>query len=471
LAAALRHGLGVQPEDRVALLGYNHPDTIAFVFACARLGAILVPLNWRLALPEHRSLLADCAPKVILVAHEFAEHVEPMRDDIRGPTFVLLRGECDGWLCLQALLEEQRRVDSTDVNGEYTSPLLICYTSGATGKPKGAVLTQNAVFWNAVNSTHMHDLTSEAHILTTLPLFHVGGMNIQTLPALHAGATVTLHARFDPAATLTALGSGQITLTVLVPTQMKALAKHPLWQETSLDSLRAVTTGSTTVSASVIEPFHSRDVPVIQVYGSTETAPIALFLSREASRRKVGSTGKSALHCEVRLVDTSGRDVTNGAPGEILVRGPNVMSHYWNAPQSTAEALRDGWFHTGDIGHRDAEGFFYVDDRKKDVIISGSENIYPAELENILAECGMITEAAVVGRADESWGEVTVAVVVSEVGSGLTKGKVLDLLQNRVARYKLPRDVIFVDKLPRNAMGKIDKEALRALVGSHAARF
>jgi fatty-acyl-CoA synthase len=310
----------------------------------------------------------------------------------------------------------------------------------------------------------MHDLTGDDHVLTTIPLFHVGGMNIQTLPALHAGATVTLHPRFDPAATLRAIARDRPTLTVLVPAQMLALFDLAEWESADLSSLRFVTTGSTIVPVPLIERLHERGVKVIQIYGSTETAPVVVYQTLADSERKLGSTGRAGLHSEMRLVDDAGVEVGPGERGEVLISGPQVMREYWGDPAATREALRDGWFHSGDIGHLDADGWLYVDERKKDVIISGSENIYPAELEAVLAACDAIAESAVVARPDGKWGEVPVAAVVARDTRGLDRGDVLALFEGRIARFKHPRDVVFLTALPRNAMGKVQKFRLREIV-------
>jgi fatty-acyl-CoA synthase len=343
------------------------------------------------------------------------------------------------------------------------SPVLLCYTSGSTGQPKGVVLTQDALLANAFNSTHKHDLTSRDVVLTTLPLFHVGGLNIQTLPALHAGATVVLHPRFEPRAVIESLEQDGITLTVLVPAQLELLGRDPRWREADLSRLRAITTGSTIIGEAFVRKDLQRGIPLLQVYGATETSPIAVYQRIADAPAHPGSIGKPALHCELRIADERGFDVAPGASGEILVRGANVMSGYWNKPRETSEALAGGWYRTGDVAHADAGGWLYVDGRCRDVIISGGENIYPAEIENLLAECAGIAEVAVVGRTDERWGEAVVAIVVAAVGANLTADAVVRMLEGRVARYKFPRDVVFVESLPRTALGKVKREELRRL--------
>ncbi|MCP3687670.1 MAG: long-chain fatty acid--CoA ligase [Gammaproteobacteria bacterium] len=306
-------------------------------------------------------------------------------------------------------------------------------------------------------------MTSSDRILSTLPLFHVGGLNIQTLAALHSGATIYLHAGFDPSTILHELEKQAINLVVLVPAQLLAMLDLPSWRQANLSSLRSITTGSTLVPKSLIETICRRGIPLIQVYGSTETAPIAAYLKAEDAALHIGSTGKAALHCDIRLVDAKNQDVYPGNSGEILVQGPNVMTGYWNAAAETAATLQDGWFYSGDIGHMDEDGYLYVDGRIKDMIISGGENIYPGELENLLMQHNSITEAAVVGRPDARWGEVPVAVVVSSDAT-LQATDVYALFENQLGRYKHPRDVLFIDSLPRNTMGKVQKQEIINMV-------
>ena len=418
--------------DRVAWLGYNCPEMLVLLFALARLGAILVPLNWRLTAAEHRTILADCSPKWLFGGLDFEVHAK----DLGIP------------------LGRFEYKEQFEPNGSDADDVLIVYTSGTTGKPKGAVLTQSALLWNGFNSIHAHDFTQQDHVLTALPMFHVGGLNNQTLPALMAGASVTLHKRFDPGLWLADVAKRRPTVSLLVPATMQAVVSHADWARTDLSSLKMLNAGSMVVPDSLIRAFHARGVPVGQIYGCTETAPIALVLLKEDAIRKLGSTGKAALHCEVKLVD-----------GEIWVRGPNVMRGYWNDPAATAAALTpDGWFRTGDLARTDEDGYYWVIGRSKDVVISGGENIYPAELENVLADCPQIAEAAVIGAEDAKWGEVALAFVVRSRESSISEADVLALFAGRLARFKHPRRVVFVDSLPKNAMGKVQKFELKRLV-------
>jgi fatty-acyl-CoA synthase len=457
LAARLDIGRG----DRVAYLGANHPNMLVLLFALARLGAMLVPLNFRLAAQEHLQVLEDAGPRAVLVEAVFTGHCEPLRAALPGALWLAMHQAPPGW---RDWAEVAAGGPTVRPEGDDALPVLVVYTSGTTGRPKGAVHTQASIIWNAVNATHLHDMIRSDHVLSSLPLFHVGGLNIQTLPALHAGAAVTLHPRFDPGAWLQDVGRRRPTLSVLVPATMRAVVDHPEWPRTDLSSLRLLITGSSPVPEMLITAFHERGVPVGQVYGSTETGPISIYLRREDAFRRIGYAGKAAVHCEVRLVGGDGHDVPRGAVGEIWVKGLNVMQGYWNDPDNSA--FQGGWFKTGDLGYQDAEGFYRVVGRSKDVIISGGENIYPAELENLLAECPEIAEAAVVGADDPKWGEVAVAVIVRRPGSTLDEAGVRKLFEGRVARFKHPRRIVFAEALPRNVMGKVQKSELKKAVSA-----
>ena len=455
---------GLTRGNCAAYLGVNSPEMLALLFACARLGILFMPLNWRLAGPEHRQMLEHCPPSLLFVEPQFIGQIEACRATLPPLTAIAFGQAQPGWISYDDFLARAAGPAPHDPALDPAMPLLICYTSGSTGKPKGVLLSQDALAWNAANCTDMHDLTAEDRILTTLPLFHVGGLNNLTTPALQMGCTVVLHPKFDAEACIDAIERERITLTVLVPAQLDMMMASPRWQSADFSSLRMITTGSTIVPARIIRAVHARGVPMVQIYGATETCPIAACLKAADAEHKAGSTGKAAAHCELRIVDDCGEDVAQGVTGEILVRGPNVMSGYWKAPQETAAALVDGWFHSGDMGHLDAEAYLYVDGRRKEMIISGGENIYPAEIENLLAECQDIAEASVIGRPDERWGEIVVAVVAPKSGHTLTPASVLQLLEGRIARYKHPKEVVFVGELPKTALGKVRKEDLRQMV-------
>ncbi len=433
---------GVQAGDRVAWRGLNDPAQLVVLFALARLGAILLPLNYRLAEAEIAAILVHSGASLVVDAAVFPVNFQA------GARGVALAGT------------------GPRLTGTSASPVLLVYTSGTTGKPKGALHTQGGLIANCIISADAHAITSDDHVLTVLPLFHVGGLCIQTLPALYAGATVTLHSRFDAGAWLADVRARRPSMSVLVPATLRAVIDHPNFANTDLSSLRLLNAGSSTIPASQIETFHARGVPVCQVYGATETGPVSIYLKREDAMQQEGSAGRAGLHVDVRLVDVNadapGQDVAPGSVGEIWIRAPNVMCRYWNDP--VHPAFEDGWFHTGDLARCDEDGFYWVVGRSKDMIISGGENIYPAEIENVLADCPLILEAAVIGQPDEKWGEVAVAVVVRNLGASLDEASVMRLFDGKLARFKHPRRVLFVDSLPRTALGKVQKSELAGRV-------
>nr|WP_314075574.1 AMP-binding protein [uncultured Roseococcus sp.] len=413
---ALRQA-GAERGDRIGWIGLNDPAMLATLFACEHLGLTLVPLNWRLAAEELQWIAADAGLRLVR----------------QGP-------------------ESGAVVPRPAPSAARCEALLIGYTSGTTGRPKGAMLSAAALRANAENARRLFELTPTDHVLTVLPLFHVGGLNIQTVPALLAGARVTLLPKFEPDAFFDAVEALRPSLTLLVPAVMAALMGHPRWAGADLSSLRAIGAGSSEVPTALIEAFHQRGIPVQQVYGMTETCPIAIAQTRAEALAAPGSIGRAAPLCEARI----------GAAGEIEIRGPNLMSGYWQREAETAEVLRDGWFRTGDAGQQDSEGRFWFTDRLKRVIISGGENIYPAELERVLREVPGLCDCAVLGRPDPRWGEVPVAVVVATVE--FDEVAMAAHFERRLARFKHPRGVIRVAELPKTALGKVQVEKLRALV-------
>ncbi|OOG37844.1 class I adenylate-forming enzyme family protein [Polaromonas sp. A23] len=438
---------GVQPGDRVAWLGFNDPAMLVLLFALSRVGAILLPLNHRLAAPEHAAILEHAGVSLLVSDSGYADAAAALATT-QGCRLLPAAG----------LATEHAGSSTAQLSGDYASPVLLVYTSGTTGKPKGALHTQSGLIWNCVISAHAHELTQADHVLSVLPMFHVGGLCIQTLPALHAGATVTLHARFDAAAWLADVAGRRPALSLMVPATLRAVLDHADFAEADLSSLRFLAAGSSTIPTSMIAAMHARGVPVGQVYGATETGPVSIYLRRADAMQHVGSAGKAGLHVEVKLVNTLGETVAPGEVGEIRVRAPNVMCAYWADTDNLAFA--EGWFHTGDLARCDEAGFYEVVGRSKDMIISGGENIYPAEIENLLADCPEILEAAVVGQPDARWGEVVVAVVVRKPGSGLDAAGVQQLFEGRLARFKHPKRVLFCDALPKTALGKVQKAGL-----------
>jgi fatty-acyl-CoA synthase len=455
VTAHLQSTWGVQSGDRVAWLGLNHELQLVTLVACARLGAVFLPLNFRLAVPELQQVMSDAQPRLLV-------HDSPHANSAQALNAEGLRHIHHDSLITQA---SPRNLPLPDVHSEF--PLLLVYTSGTTGVPKGAVHTQAALLANARASAWAHDFVPGDKVLSTLPMFHVGGLCIQTLPALLAGVEVVLHPRFDPSAWLDEMDTSRPTLSLLVPATMRALFEHPRWVNTPLACLRGIMTGSSTVPVAYLEALHARGVPVGQVYGTTETGPVSIVLRLPDAMARVGASGWPHPEAQVRLIDTQGQDVGPGETGEVCIRATNLMRGYWLADGDPNGGLQNGWFHSGDLGQRAEDGCITIVGRSKDMIISGGENIYPAEIENQLVTLPGVAESAVVGLTDARWGEVPVAVLVlalDAAGQSLTAEDVLQHLQSRIARFKLPRRVVFMDSLPKSALGKVQKSALQALL-------
>jgi fatty-acyl-CoA synthase len=448
--------LGLGRGDRLAHLGFNSADMLTLFYACARLGAIFLPLNWRLAPPEHAYIVSHAAPKALAYEASFAGQIAALEAAAPGLAP----------LAMEALPMAAGPAPRAGLLGD---PTLLVYTSGTTGRPKGALLTQEAIVWNAAASLDMHGLTRSDHVLTVLPMFHVGGLNIQTTPALMYGATVTIHPRFAPDDTFDALERERPSLLVLVPATIEALIGHPRWATADLSSLRVLTTGSTIVAERLVEACAARGLKVIQVYGSTETCPIVVYERHGVPRARPGATGVAGLFHDLRVVDRGDREVGPDVHGEILVRGPNLFSGYWRDPEATRAAFHDGFFRTGDIGSVDAQGRLTVHDRKKNVVISGGENVYPAEVERVILDFPGVVECAVVGKPDPRWQETPVAFVVPAKGAPFDLDALKAHLAANLARYKLPREFLLRDGLPRNAMGKAQHFVLKKELEAAAA--
>jgi fatty-acyl-CoA synthase len=453
VTAHLQSSWGVQAGDRVAWLGFNHELQLVTLVACARLGAVFLPLNFRLAVPELQQVMLDAQPRLLVHDSHLAGTAEALQ--VEG----LKHTHHDTLIASPA----PRGLPLPDVHKDL--PLLLVYTSGTTGLPKGAVHTQAALLANARASAWAHDFVPGDKVLSTLPMFHVGGLCIQTLPALLAGVQVVLHPRFDPTAWLDEMDTSQPTLSLLVPATMRAVFEHPRWAETPLTCLRGIMTGSSTVPVAYLQTLHARGVPVGQVYGTTETGPVSIVLRLPDAMARVGASGWPHPQAQVKLIDAQGQEVGPGETGEVCIRADNLMRGYWRADGEVNAGLEDGWFHSGDLGQRAEDGCITIVGRSKDMIISGGENIYPAEIENLLVTLPGVAECAVVGLPDARWGEVPVAVLVRSAdpaGQTLDAQAVLVHLQTRIARFKLPRRVLFADKLPKSALGKVQKPALQA---------
>ena len=418
---AMLRRLGVREGDSIGWLALNHPRAIALLRACQRIGARYVPLNWRLTGAE----LAAIA------RHAGLQHL--LHDEAMAALAAQVR----------ALVELAQPL----APGHEAGDVMLVYTSGTTGEPKGAIHTAAAMRANIAAAIDAQGLEAATRTLAVLPLFHVGGLCIQVLPTLVAGGVVRLHARFDAGAWLRDVAAWRPTTSLLVPATMRALIEHPQWATTDLSSLAFVNTGSQIVPRALIDAFHARGVPVCQVYGATETGPVTLVLRPGEARAHAGSVGRPALGVEVQLVD-----------GEVWVRGANLARGYHREPD--AAAFAGGWFRSGDLAQCDAEGWYEIVGRSKDLIISGGENIHPAEIENLALGDPAVADAAVVGLPDPRWGEMPVLAVVARSGVEIDLDRLRALFESRLARFKQPRRIVVLDALPKTALGKVRKSEL-----------
>lgn len=445
--AALLVRRGVTVGNRVAFCGLNRVEQLETLFACAHLGAILVPINNRLTSGEVAHQLSDCRPTVAVAADGFDQLLrEAGASDV-------LTVHSDEWASAGA--------DETVGRGGLERDCLLVYTSGTTGAPKGAVITQSGLLFTVLNGLAHEQFTRSSVVVAVLPFFHVGGQNIQVLPCLYAGGTVVILDRFDPGRTLELIAQHRATHIVMVPAVMDAVIAHPTFAATDLDSLTGVACGSSVIPRSSLSPFLDRGIATVQVYGATETGPTSIVLAH-AEAHRIGSCGRAAMHTELRVVDDLGADLAPGLVGEIWLRGPNLFTHYWEQPEATAEAFVDGWYRTGDVGYLDAEGFVFVTGRQREVIMSGGENIYPAEVERILGLHPLVVEVAVVGEPDPRWGEMPVAYLVATGGTdhAEVEADLLEWCETQLAKFKRPRRWVFRSELPKTALGKVKKHEL-----------
>ena len=460
LASALSK-LGIAKGDRVALLAPNCAEYFELQFACGRLGAIMLPLNWRLTVPELEYILGDSTPRLMVHNRSFA----PQANELAK-------------LCkIGHLLEiDHERPDSSYERAMAAAPAppvplvltlddiaMVMYTSGTTGHPKGAIITYGMTFWNAVNLGIPALISPQTVQLVILPLFHTGGLNCYANPVLHAGGSILIMRTFDPGQALDYLGDPALGITHFfgVPAPYQFMMQHPKFQSTDLSRLRISGVGGAPCALAILEGWSARGVPLLQGWGMTETSPAGTMVDAEDAIRKVGSAGKAMMHTAIRIVDDAGRDVAAGGIGELLIKGPNITPGYWNKPEATAKAFTNGWLHTGDAARMDDEGFVYIVDRWKDMYISGGENVYPAEVENVLFQIPQVADAAIIGVPNERWGEVGMAIVVRKAGQTLEEGDIIRHCLGKLAKFKVPQSVVFTDTLPRNATGKVLKRELR----------
>ena len=453
LAAGLL-GAGLERGDRLATLTQNSAEHVVVFFACAKAGLTLVPLNWRLAPAELAYQLDDASPALLLVEPELASlALDAVAAAARAPRHLPLGGE--------EQRELEREAAGPPVQVEDDDGLLLVYTSGTTGKPKGALLTHANCFWTNLGFDLATGVSGDDVVLQVLPQFHCGGWNVQPLLAWWKGATVVLERGFDAERCLRLIADKRVTTLMGVPAIYAFMAQEPGFAAADLSSLRRAVVGGAPMPETLLETWQARGVEIVQGYGLTEAAPNVLCLPPEDATRKRGWAGRPYPFVDVALRDSdSGRLLDGPATGELVVRGPNVFAGYWGNAEATAAAFADGWLLTGDVAERDGQGYYRICGRVKDMYISGGENVYPAEVENVLLAHDAVADAAVIGVPDERWGEAGAAFVVLEPGSESSAEELREWCLGHLAKYKVPREVRFVPELPRSAMNKVLKAEL-----------
>ncbi len=461
-ARLLHDTLGVRRGDRVAVLAMNCVEYLDLLFACAKLGAILQPLNWRLSPEELKGLLADAEPVVLVYGPDFRTQVEAVRSQARSVRQVVALEDSPSRPATDVLFATRDTLPEAPlppVEMEASDPWVLCYTGGSTGIPKAAVLTHGSITANAANTVVSWGLSADDVALLNAPLFHTGGLNVFTTPLVYAGGASVVCRGFDVEQVFDLVQRRVVSLVFGVPTMFIEMQRHPRFEAVDFSRLKLLISGGAPCPAPVFERFFARGVDFKTGYGLTEAGPNNFWLPPSEVRRKPGAVGVPLFHVEMRLEG-------DGEVGELLLRGPHVCAGYWRRPEESAKALAGGWLHTGDLAERDADGCYRIVGRVKDLIISGGENIYPAEVEGVLAGHPEVAEVAVIGVPDPKWGEVPRALVVPRPGTAPTVEALLTWCQGRLARYKTPRTVRFVEALPRTAAGKVDRRELSARHGT-----
>lgn len=456
--------LGIREGDRISVLLYNCHQYIEIFFAISKIGAILVPLNWRLAGPELEFIINDSGSRMIIFDSEFEDVISSIRPRLNFSNGDYIRVGPPGpsWAMdyEKGLLESPVHEPRLQVSAGDEDPHVLMYTSGTTGIPKGAILSHRKTFFNALNADIFYNLTSEDIMIVSRPLFHSGGLLVETAPVLYKGGTLILRKRFRPHEILETIQKHRVTLLEMAATVYQFILQECDLNQYDLSSIRSYFTGGERVPKAMLKEYYRKGITISQIFGQTEASTIT-FLSPADAALKIGSVGLPVFHGEVRIVDKAGKEVSPGVVGEIIIKGPTLMSGYWNRPDLTAETIRDGWLYTGDLAQMDEEGYIYIIDREKDMYISGGENVYPAEIEKVLHTHPKIFDAGIVGVPDEKWGEVGKAFIVLKPGEMMSNGEVFDFLKGKVAKYKIPKYVEYIEELPKTASGKIQKFVLK----------
>lgn len=458
LAGKLTNDLGLKKGDRVAVLAENSIEYIILFSVCQKTGIILVPLNYRLTAPEIDFLIGDCQPALIFVEDKFSGKVENSynyRNSTQKLPFTFLS------LMIDSFHQANENFDFENIEFTEDQAIFLIYTSGTTAFPKGSVYTHKMLFWNSINTELRLDITSKDKSINCAPPFHTGSWNVLETPFLHHGAHTLIMKSFDPDVVLRVLEDEEMTIFWAVPTMLKMMVDSPVFEKVTLQNLRYIIVGGEAMPIPLIEKYHNKGILIRQGYGLTEVGPNVTSLNHQDAIRKQGSIGTPNFYYETDIVDEHGNRVGTDEVGEFLLKGPNVTPGYWNNAKATAETIVDGWFHTGDLVRRDAEGYIYVVDRLKNMYISGAENVYPTEVEFLLRKHPDIDSVAIIGVPDEKWGEAGKAFVVLKSGAALTEMDLRNYCADKLAKYKIPKHIFFLNELPKNDAGKIDRKKLK----------
>jgi fatty-acyl-CoA synthase len=478
LAAWLRAAWGAEPGDRLAILAKNSTEYFEFEFACIKLGAFMLPLNWRLAEPELIFILNDSGAKGIVYDAEFADRISPLVEKTGAKHTLCI--DAHAAAPASTAIYESALAATTDraaMNPQTThdTPLTIMYTAGTTGSPKGVIITHGMTLWNAVNITVPTGLGLNSVFYLVLPTFHTGGLNLYANPCFHLGGTVIVARQFEPELALRTLSDPGLGVTHFfgVPSIYLFMSQSPEFEAVDLSRVQSWGCGGAPMPVVLLEQYARRGIIVQLGFGMTETSPTVFLIDKARSLKKPHSVGKPMPHTRVRVVDDSFQDVAPGVIGEVVIFGPNVTPGYWNRPDAnsssfTIDEYGNRWLHSGDAGMIDEEGCISIVDRYKDMYISGGENVYPAEVEQVIFQLPQVADAAVIGVPDEKWGECGLAIVVLRAGEVIAPEAVIDHCRAHLAKFKVPRQVAFTDVLPRNAAGKVLKRDLRVTFGQQA---
>lgn len=453
-AEFLSQKYGIASGDRVAVLSKNCWQYVALFYGLQRLGAVMVPINIRLTAREVQHVIQDSEPKLMIHELEFTPIVKQLSTAV--PCWPM-----DGEFGYHGFLKEKphREFEFETLSDDH--PVMILYTSGTTGAPKGALITHKMLFWNSVSTGLRLNLVQSDVQVACLPFFHTGGWNVLLTPFLHRGATSVVVEKFVPEQMLELCERYNVTVLFGVPTMMDRMARSDRFASSRLESVRFAIVGGEPMPLELIKIWQQRSIPIRQGYGLTEYGPNVFSLNEQDSERKMGSIGFPNFYIDTRVVSEHGADAVPGEVGELWLRGPACTPGYWQNPRATEESIHEGWFKTGDLVKVDEEGYFYVVGRKKDMYISGGENVYPAEVEQVLRRHPEVLEAAVIGVPDEKWGEVGKAFVVLMAGSKVNEGDLIQFCQLSLAKFKVPKHVRFLSELPKGESGKILKRALK----------